>query len=580
MAQPTYKSNREIALICEEIGYFLEMEEVAFKPKAYEKAGEIISEMSEDIFDVYMRGGIKALENLPGIGVSIAEKIEEFLKTGKVKYLEELKKKWPIKIEDFLPIEGIGPKTIRHLYENLGIKDMESLEKALKANKVSGLEGFGEKRQEKILKNIEFYRKSGGRQVLGFILPEIRMIEEKLKKARGVDRVDIAGSIRRRKETIGDIDILVISKNPGPVMDFFTNMPEVERVVARGETKSAVRLKNGLDADLRVVPPESYGAALNYFTGSKDHNIALREIAIKKGYKLNEYGLFKREKQITGKTEEDLYKKLGLKYIEPELREMKGEIEAAQKNKLPKLIEYKSLAGNLHSHTNWSDGMESIEDTARAAMQRGLKYLVISDHTKHLSVANGLDEKRLKEQWEEIDKVNNKFKKESLDFKILKGTECDILKDGSLDWPDEILAQLDVVNASVHSSFGLSEEEQTARVKKAMSNKNVDIICHPTGRLLNQREAYKIDMDEIIKFAKQTGTVLEVNAFPNRLDLNDDNVRKCIKMGVKIAISCDSHLFNHFDYLEYGIGQARRGWAEKKDVINAWPLEKMLKMLK
>ena len=602
MAQLIYKSNKEIALVCNEIGYFLEMEGVAFKPRAYEKVAEVIFDLSEDVFDLYLQGGLKALENIPGVGISIAEKIEEFFKAGKIKYLEDLKKKWPVKIDEFMAIEGIGPKTVRHLYEKLGVKNLNDLEKSLKENKISGLEGFGEKSQEKILKSIEFHKKSGGRMILGFIMPEIKKLEDKLKIIKGVERVDIAGSVRRKKETIGDIDILVISKNSKPIMDFFTNMPEVEKVFAYGTTKSSVKLKNGLDADLRVVPPESYGAALNYFTGSKEHNIALREIAIKKGYKLNEYGLFKIKnqkskikitnqnakiledeklwKQIVGKTEEEIYTKLGLAYIEPEMREMRGEIKASKNNKLPKLIAYKDLLGDLHVHSTWSDGSNSIEEMARVAMERGLKYIVISDHSKHLGVAHGLDEKRLKQQWKEIDAVNKKMEKEGANFKILKGTECDILKDGSMDFSDEILKQFDIVGASVHSSFNLAEKEQTERIKKAMRNKNVDILCHPTGRIINQREPYKLNMDEIIKTAEETGTVLEINAFPNRLDLKDEYIKKCVEAGVKMSIGTDSHLFNHLDYAEYGIAQARRGWATKRDIINAWGVDKMLSMLK
>lgn len=580
MAQPIYKSNKDISLALAEISYFLAMEDVVFKPRAYEKVAEVIFDLSEEVYNLYLKDGLSALENIPGVGISIAEKIEEFLKTGKIKYLEDLKKKWPVKIEDFMKIEGIGPKTVRSLYEELGIKNINDLEKALKENKISGLEGFGEKSQEKILKSIEFHKKSGNRMLLGDIFLETKKLEDKLKMIKGVARVDVAGSVRRMKETIGDIDILVVSKNSKPVMDFFTNMPEVEKVFAYGTTKSSVKLKNGLDADLRVVPPESYGAALNYFTGSKEHNIALREIAIKKGYKLNEYGLFKGDKQIAGDTEKGLYEKLGLNYIEPELREMTGELESSKNYKLPKLISYSDLMGNLHTHTSWSDGVNSIEEMARAAMERGLKYIAITDHTKHLSIANGLDEKRLKQQWKEIDLVNNKLEKEKINFKILKGTECDILKDGSMDWPDNILSKFDVVCASVHSSFNLSEEEQTARIQKAMRNKYVDIICHLTGRIINQREPYKLNIDEVIKTAKETGTILEINAFPNRLDLKDEHIKKCVDAGVKMVINCDGHLVGHFDYLKYGVAQARRGWAEKKDIVNAWPMEKMLKMLK
>jgi DNA polymerase (family 10) len=580
MARLIYKSNKDIALVCGEIGYFLEMEGVAFKPKAYEKVAAVIFDLSEEVYDIYSKGGLNALENIPGVGVSIAEKIEEFLKTGKIKYLESLKKKWPVKIEEFMAIEGVGPKTVRYLYEELGVKDMKGLELALKKNKISGLEGFGEKSQDKIFKSIEFHKRSGNRTILGFVMPEIKKLEDKLKMIKGVERVDVAGSVRRMKETIRDIDILIISKNSKPVMDFFIHMPEVDKVFAYGETKSSVKLKNGMDADLRVVESGSYGAALNYSTGSKEHNIALREIAVKKGYKLNEYGLFKGNKQIAGKTEEDLYEKLDLRYIEPEMREMRGEIEAAKNNELPELIGYKDLMGDMHVHSVWSDGSNSIEEMARAAMERGLKYIVATDHSKYLGIAHGLDEKQLKQQWKEIDAVNKKMAKEDADFKILKGTECDILKDGSMDFSDEILKQFDVVNASVHSSFNLSEEEQTERIKKAMRNKNVDVVSHLTGRIINEREPYKVNIDEIIKTAKETGTILEINSFPNRLDLKDEYIKKCVEAGVKMSINTDAHLFSHLDNAEYGIAQARRGWAEKKDIVNAWPADKMLKMLK
>lgn len=556
------------------------MENVSFKPQAYEKAADVIDELTDAVDLIYKKGGVKALEAIPGVGVSMAEKIEEFIRTGRVKYFEDLKKKWPIDIEEFMDIEGIGPKTLRHLYEKLGIKNLSGLEKAIKENKIRGLDGFGEKSQEKILKNIEFYKRSSGRMILGFVMPEIRVIEDELKMIKGVERVDVAGSVARRKETIGDVDLLVISKNSRPVMDYFANMSETEAVLSYGITRSSVRLKIGLDADLRVIEPESYGAALMYFIGSKEHNIALREIAIRNGWKLNEYGLFDGKKMIAGKTEEEIYKKLGLEYIPPELREMHGEIEAAKQNKLPKLIGYRDLFGDLHMHSIWSDGSNSIEEMARAAIERGLKYIVMSDHSKHLSVAHGLDEKRLKEQWREIDKVNEMFKKEKIDFKVLKGTECDILRDGSMDFSDETLKKFDVVNASVHSVFNLSEKEQTERIKKAMMNKNVDIICHLTGRIIDQRDAYKVNIDEIIKTAKNTGTILEINSFPNRLDIKDEYIKKCVDAGVKMSIDTDSHTTSHLDYAEYGIAQARRGWAQKKDIINAWPIEKMLKMLK
>ena len=587
--------------ILREIGIYLEMQDVPFKPRAYEKAGEAILGLGKDVRQIYKEGGLKALEEIPGVGVSIAGTIEEMIKTGRVKYYEQLKKKMPVKLEELQSIEGLGPKTIKALYQKLKIKNLSGLEKAAKAGEVRKLEGFGAKSEENILKGIEFLKKSGNRFVLGFIMPQIREIEARLKKLPQVKKINIAGSVRRRKETIGDADFLItidesqpasVKTTAGKIMDFFVGMPEVARVFAHGKTKSAIKLKNGLDMDLRVVSEESYGSALNYFTGSKDHNVELRRMAMAKGYKLNEYGLFevkklkvpgragKSEKLIVGKTEEEIYEKLGLKYIEPEMREMQGEIEAAQNNKLPKLINYKNLMGDLHVHSNWTDGVNSIEEMAMAAMKSGLEYIAITDHTKRLAMTNGLDEKRIQKQWLEIDEVNRKLKVKGLKFKVLKGVECDILKDGSMDLPDKILAKCDVVGASVHSLFNLSRKDQTERIKRAMSNPNVDIIFHPTGRILNKRAPYEIDIEELIKHAKKTKTVMEINAYPDRADLNDENIKKCVDAGVKLAVDSDAHSMIHFQFLEYGIAQARRGWAERKNIINVWPLEKMLKMLK
>jgi len=585
-------SNHQIAEILKEIGEYLEMQSVAFKPRAYEKAAEVIEELEEEVESIYKNGGLKAIEDIPGIGVSIAEKIEELIKTGHLKYYEKLKKQTPLDLISLRRIEGLGPKSLKKLYEALGIKNIQDLEKAAQTGKIRKIEGFGEKTEENILEGIKFLKKSSGRFILGFTRSLIRSLEERLKKLKEVERLVAAGSVRRWKETIGDADILVISNDSRPVMDYFVSLPEVARVYAKGLTKSAVQLNNGLDVDLRVVEKKSYGAALSYFTGSKDHNVALREIALKKGYKLNEYGLFKGKKQIAGETEEEIYEKLGLDYIEPEMRENKGEIELARRHQLPKLIDYGEILGDLQVQTNWTDGVNSIEEMAKAAMAQGLEYIAITDHTKRLAMADGLDEKRLLEQIKEIDRLNLKFNS-SIDeqnskpvvsrvepFKILKGTECDILKDGSLDIKDEVLAKLDVVGVSIHSYFNLSKKEQTERIKKAISNPNVDILFHPSGRIIQKREAYEFDIEEIIKTAQKTKTVLEVNAYPNRLDLKDDHIHLAIKAGVKIAIDSDAHSVTHLPYLEYGISQARRGWAEKKDIINYWPLEKMLKMLK
>ncbi len=581
--------NKEIAKILNEIGIYLEMDGISFKPRAYEKAAEAIFSLDEDLKEIYRKGGLKALEEIPGVGVSIAEKIEELLKTGKSKYHQRLKKKMPVQVAELTAIEGVGPKHVKALYKKLKIKNLKDLEKAAKAEKIRKLPGFGTKSEENILKGIEFLKKSGNRFVLGFVMPRIREIESRLKRLKEVKKLVIAGSVRRRKETIGDVDILVVAKNSRKssfakatadeirISDYFVAMPEVAHVYAHGDTKSAVKLRNGLDVDVRVVPEESYGAALNYFTGSKDHNIELRKIAIENGWKLSEYGLFKGKKQVAGRTEEGLYKKLGLRYIEPELREMAGEIEASRAGKLPDLIGYGDLRGDLQVQTNWTDGADSIEDMTKEAIALGLEYIAITDHTKRLAMTGGLDGKKIKKQWLEIDRLNKRYKGK---IKILKGTECDVLKDGSMDLPNEILAKCDVVGASVHSLFNLSKKDQTERIKRAMNNPHVDIIFHPTGRVINKRDAYQVDMDELISHSRKTKTVMEINAYPDRLDLKDEHIRKCVEAGVKMSIDSDAHTTSHMRFLEYGIAQARRGWSEKKDIINAWPLEKMLKMLK
>jgi DNA polymerase (family X) len=569
-------SNQFIAKILREIAEYLEMQDIPFKPRAYEKVAEVIDGLEEEVADIYTRGGAKALEEIPGVGKGIAERIEELLKTSRMKYYEELKKKTPVDLSSLSAIEGLGPKSIKKLYQKLHVRSLSDLEKVAHDGKIAELEGFGEKSEEKILKGIEFTKKSGGRFTLGSAMPMIRTIEARLRKAQGVEKLVIAGSARRRKETIGDADILATSERPKLVMDYFVGMPEVVQVIAHGGTKSSVKIRSGLNIDMRVVPASSYGAALNYFTGSKDHNVALRRIAIEKGYKLNEYGLWKGEKQIAGKTEEDLYRALGMGYIEPELRENTGEIEAAREHKLPKLVGYNDLQGDLQIQTDWTDGSDSIETMAKAAIANGLKYIVITDHTKRLAMTHGLDEKRIVKQWAEIDSVNKKLAGK---IKVLKGTECDILKDGSLDLPDSTLSKLDVVGVSVHSYFNLTEKEQTERIRRAMSNLNVDILFHPTGRILNRREAYAVDMDELIRAAKKTGTVMEIDAL-ERLDLRDENIRKCVEAGVKMSIDSDAHSPTHFAVLEYGVAQARRGWAEKKDIINAWPVDKMLQFLK
>ncbi len=578
-------TNSETSSILSEIAEYLEMDDVPFKPRAYQKVADIIGSLDEEVVEIYKKGGLRAIEEIPGVGISIGEKIEEYIKTGKIAYHEELKKKIPVDLRSLTAVEGLGPKKIKKLYKQLDVKNLEDLEKAATSGALAKVEGFGAKSAENILKGIEFLKTSGGRLVLGNVFPAIEHIKNELEKIEGVERVDIVGSARRKKETVGDFDMLVITKHSQPVMDWFVQMDEVVQVHAQGDTKASVRIKSGVDVDIRVVPKESYGAALLYFTGSKAHNVALRQLAIKKGLKLNEYGLFrmkgeKEEKMIAGDTEESIYNALGLAYIEPEMREDVGELELALNHKLPSLVGYDAIKGDLQIQTNWSDGANTIEEYVEAAIGMGLEYIVITDHTKRLTVANGLDEQRLLEQMKAIDAVNAKLKKEGKKFTVLKGSEVDILKDGTLDIADEVLAKLDVVGASVHSYFNLPREAQTKRIITAMENPHIDIIFHPTGRVINRRPAYDIDMDAIITAAKRTKTVLEINAFPDRLDLKEEYVRKCVRAGVKLSIDTDAHAVGHLPFLQWGIGQARRGWAEKSDIINAHSVEEMLKMLK
>jgi len=572
--------NQEIAKIFYEIAYFLEMEGVKFKPYAYEKAALTLEGLEKDVEEIYKKEGFEGLRKIPGVGESIAKKIEEYLKTGKIQYYEDYKKKYPINLDELMGIEGLGPKRMKVLYEKLGIKNLKDLEEAARSHKIAPLYGFGEKTEKNILEAIEFAKRSKGRFLLGDILPIVKEVYKKLKSLKEVERIDAVGSIRRMKETIGDVDFLVISKNPAPIMDFFVSLPGVIKVWGKGNTKASVRMKEGFDMDIRVLPKRSYGAALQYFTGSKEHNIALRKIAIQKGLKLSEYGLFKGSEMIAGEKEEEIYQKLGMDWIPPELREDRGEIEAALRGKLPKIIDYKDIKGDLHVHSKWDGGKNSIEEIAEYAIKMGYEYVGIADHTKFLKIEHGLDEKRLRERNKEIDKLNCKLQNAKCKLRILKGCEANILPDGKIDIDDECLKEQDFVIAGVHSRFKMTKEEMTERIIRTMRNPNVDIISHPTGRLIQKRDEYEIDFDKILKVAKETGTILEINSYPERLDLNDINIKKAKEMGVKMVINTDAHHVDQMRFIELGIAQARRGWAEKEDIINCWPLEKMLKFLK
>ncbi|OGZ33627.1 MAG: DNA polymerase III [Candidatus Portnoybacteria bacterium RBG_19FT_COMBO_36_7] len=568
--------NSKIAKIFYQISEYLIMKDVAFKPQAYERAARLIESMEEDLDDVYKKGGVKALMKIEGIGESMAEKIEEFIKTGKIKDYEKLRKECPVDLEVLTSVEGIGPKMIKALYEKLHVKTLNDLEKAAKAHKIQKLPRFGPKVEENILTGIEFAKGSHGRFLLGFILPLVRKIENRLRDLDFVSQAVAAGSVRRMKETVGDIDILVVSSKPEKAMDYFCSMNEVEKIIAKGETKSSVRLDLGLDADIRVVAKESFGAALQYFTGNKDHNVVLRRLAQDKRFKLNEYGIFRGKKRIAGKTEEEVYKVLGLEWMDPELRENTGEIEASDSGKLPKLVDYKDIKGDLQMHSEWSDGAHSIKKLAETAGQLGHEYIAITDHTGELRIAGGMSEKEILRYFVEIEKIDKALK----GIRILKGIETNIRKDGTIDISDKILAKADIVLASVHSNFKMGKEEMTKRICRAMENPYVDIISHPTARVIQGRPGYEVDFDKLFECAKRTGTVLEINSYPDRLDLSDVNIKRAIGAGVKLSIGTDSHSRNQLHNIELGIAQARRGWSEKKDIINTMGFEDLIVFLK
>ena len=567
--------NREIAEMFFEMADVLEMQGVDWKPSAYRKAARALETLSEPVEEIFAVGGVKALMDIPGVGQGLAGKIEEFLKTGRMKEFLQVVRKIPAGVEEMMRVPGLGPKKVMRLYKNLKIKSVEQLERAAKAGELRRLAGFGIKSEEDILRGLDIVKKGAGRVLLGVALPVAREIAGRLSGVDGVKVAEPAGSLRRMSETVGDIDILVISNKPAKVMDLFTKMPEVQSVIAKGSTKSTVILSEGVQSDVRVLDEMSFGSALQYFTGSKDHNIALRQIAIKKGFKLSEYGLFKKDRYVCGRSEKEIYAKLGLPFIPPELRENHGEIEAAQKNKLPDLIPYDAIKGDLHMHTRWSDGNNSVEQMAGAAEKMGYEYVAFADHSKSEHIANGMDEKRLLQYLKELDVVQKK-----VGIRVLKGSEVDILADGSLDYSNKYLKELDLVVGSVHSRFKSSRQDMTERILKAFENPYLNIFAHPSGRLIGRREPYDFDFEKVALAAKERGIALECNSYPDRLDLKDVHVRKTVELGCKISIDTDSHSVEHLRFIEFGVAQARRGWAEVKDVINAWPLKKLEKFLR
>ncbi|MBI4115363.1 MAG: DNA polymerase/3'-5' exonuclease PolX [Candidatus Omnitrophica bacterium] len=563
-----------VVQILEEIGTLLELkDENPFKIRAYHNAARVLEGQPEDLKTLIETG---KLEELKGIGSGISETVHELFQKGKSKYHEELRKSFPEGLFEILQIQGLGPKRVKILYKQLGIKSVGELEYACKENRLLDLEGFGAKTQENILQGIEHHKKSSGQFLIATAKKEANAFVDYLKKKKGIERIEVAGSIRRHKEIVKDIDILVTAKDSKKVHDAFVKYPQVETAIAHGDTKSSVTLKSGMNCDLRTVSEKEFPFALYYFTGSKEHNVEMRTIAKKAGFKINEYGLFKGNRLIPCKDEEEIFKKLGFHYIPPELREGEGELESARKGELPELVKEKDIRGVFHVHSTYSDGVASLEEMIAAAQDLGFEYVGISDHSQSAKYARGLEPARLKEQRKEIDKLAKKYSK----IRIFWGTESDILATGKLDYPDSILEEFDFVIGSIHSQFNLSEKEQTNRVLRAMDSKFLTFVGHPTGRLLLGREGYSIDLTKIIEGAKEKIVSIELNANPHRLDLDWRYCPYAKKKGVRLSINPDAHSVEGLRDVTYGVGIARKGWLEKKDVVNTMPLAEMEKFLK
>jgi len=567
--------NQFVADILYQIAVLLDLKgEMFFKTRAYRIAAQTIEVLDEDIEVV---SNENRLREIKGVGEALAKKIKELVETGRLEYFENLKKEIPDGLLKMLNISGLGPKKVSALYQNRGLKTIEELRQACVDGKLRDLEGFGVITEANILRGIQLMEKTSGRVLLNVALTDGDDYINYLKKCDKIEKVSIAGSLRRKKETIGDIDILASSNHPEDVMEYFVKYNDVDRVLMKGSTKTSVVLNDNLQVDLRVVKDESFGAALQYFTGSKEHNVKMRSIAIKKGLKLNEYGLFEKgtNKYVVGKSEEEIYNKLGLSYIEPELRENRGEIDVAAKKQLPKLVEYKDIKGDLHIHSNWSDGFETIENITNYAQKLGYEYVGIADHSQSLKIARGLTEERVVKKINLIDKINKKMK----NLKVLCCTECDIKPDGTLDYSDKILKKFDFVGIGIHTTFKMTSEDITKRVTKGMENENVHFLTHPTCRLLGRREPFELDMDKVFDTARETNTYLEINSFPDRLDLNDIYAKQAKERGIKFVINTDAHNLNHLSFIRYGIATARRGWLEKKDILNTYTLKELEKHL-
>lgn len=567
--------NQQIARIFNEMADILEIKgENVFRIRAYRRAAQNIDGLSRDVSQMTE----EELLAVPGIGQDLAGKIRRYIETGGIEAYDELKREVPEGLTVLLSVPGLGPKTAKLLHERLKIKDIEDLERLAREHKLSGLPGIKHKTEENILRGIEMLRRGKDQLPIGRVLPTAGELLSLLREKAPVRKLTVAGSLRRWKETIRDIDILATSGEPEKVMSSFVHLPVVKEILMRGPTKSSVVIAEGIQVDLRVVEEESFGAALAYFTGSKAHNIRLREMAVRAGLKINEYGIFRErdDKRLGGEKEEDVYRLLGLPLIPPELREDTGEIEAAIENRLPKLLELEDIRGDLHVHTRRSDGSHTPEELINAARGKGYEYIAITDHTKGLGVARGLTEEKILEELREIRAMNKRLR----GFRLLMGAEVDIRSDYTLDLPDDILKQLDVVVASVHSGFRQSREKITKRLLSAVRNPYVTVIAHPTGRLIGERDAYEVDMEQVFAAAKETGKALEINAYPLRLDINDTYAKRAKELRVPIFINTDTHVINQFDYMIYGVSIGRRGWLEKNDVLNTLNTGNLLKWLK
>ncbi len=565
---------------------FADLQELAgenrFRIRAYRNAAHNIFELPEQVGSLIAQGA--ELSSIPGVGKEIAEKLQVMVATGELPQLTEIAKTIPLGVAEVMRVKGMGPKLAAAAWSELGVDSVDALEKAARENRLGALPGFGAKRQESILKSIEAHRRNVERARIGEVDPIIAPLVAALRSVKGAERVEVAGSYRRRRETIGDIDLLVIAKGEAAVAitDAFTSYTDVEEVLGSGPTRSSVRLKNGLEVDLRVMEQESFGAGLMYFTGSKAHNVELRQLALDHGWHLTEYGLFEGTgeegatplsggKRLAGRTEEEIYARLGLPYIEPELREGRGEVQAALKGRLPDLLTEADIRGDLHMHSTWSDGKAAVEEMMRACAERGYQYMALTDHSKALAMTGGLDEEKLARQWRELDGVTAA----NPGITLLRGLEVDILKDGSLDLSDEWLEKLDIVLVSVHSHFGLSAEEQTTRIVRAVSHPQVNVLCHPTGRVLGERDGYAVNLPEVFDACKENGVAVELNASYQRLDLSDVNLIAARQKGLLVSIGTDAHATKELGGMVLGVQQARRAWLTAEQVINTWPLERL-----